>query len=130
MIKRYSENFKRHVVKELECGQLVSQTEARRRYGIAGKSTIRGWLDKYGQNESQKKVVRIEMPSERKEIEILKEKIGELESALATTRMRELVNEVYLEIACEETGLDLEEFKKKQKLKRSRESRSNRKKRS
>jgi len=45
--KDYTLSFKLQVVKEIESGQLGS-TEAQRKYGIQGDSTIKKWLRKYG----------------------------------------------------------------------------------
>ncbi len=46
-IGRYTEAFKRHVVGEVESGR-ISQSEANRRNGILGHSTILKWCRKYG----------------------------------------------------------------------------------
>lgn len=45
--KDYSMSFKLQVVQEIEHGQL-STTKAQRQYGIQSRSTIIGWLRKYG----------------------------------------------------------------------------------
>lgn len=45
--KDYSMSFKLQVVREIEAGQL-STTGALRTYGIQSRSTIVGWLRKYG----------------------------------------------------------------------------------
>lgn len=45
--KNYSMSFKLSVVSEIEHGNL-SATEAKKRYGIQGDSTVRNWLRKYG----------------------------------------------------------------------------------
>ena len=41
---RYSEAFKMQVISDLESGKFGSVTEARRHYGIAGTTTVNGWL--------------------------------------------------------------------------------------
>jgi hypothetical protein len=43
----------------------------------------------------------------------LKQRVRDLEKALADTHMKELLGEAYLGIACQRLGLDIEEFKKK-----------------
>ncbi len=58
---RYSEAFKRHVVKEIEEGKFNSLQEAREKYGIKGHSTITFWLKKYGKEHLLLKTVRVEM---------------------------------------------------------------------
>ena len=45
--KRYGEAFKRQIVSELEGGK-TTLAEVRRKYGVAGGVTIRGWIQKYG----------------------------------------------------------------------------------
>jgi transposase len=45
--KDYTLSFKLQLVKELESGQL-GLTEAQRKYGIQGESTLKNWLRKYG----------------------------------------------------------------------------------
>jgi len=77
--KRYSESFKLKVVEEIESGDL-SLSEARFKYRITGGSTIRDWLNKYGSGKVESGVIRITMKNEE-------ERISELEKALATERM-------------------------------------------
>ncbi|WP_370634639.1 transposase [Cesiribacter sp. SM1] len=45
--KDYSYSFKLQVVQEIEKGEL-STTAAQRKYGIQSRSTVMGWLRKYG----------------------------------------------------------------------------------
>ena len=45
--KDYSMSFKLSVVSEIECGQ-ISVTDATRKYGIQGRSTVVNWLRKFG----------------------------------------------------------------------------------
>jgi len=47
MCARFTEAFKQHVVGEVEAGR-ISQSEANRKYGILGHSTILKWCRKYG----------------------------------------------------------------------------------
>lgn len=44
--RRYSESFKRHVIAEIDAGRLTKES-ARRRYEIAGKSTVLRWYRAY-----------------------------------------------------------------------------------
>lgn len=113
IVLRYSEAFKRQVVEELETGVVSSVQEAQRRYGIRGGATIAGWIRRYGKNHLLPKVVRVETPDEKREIERLRRQVRELEHALAQTRMKELIAEAQLEIVCQEMGLDVEAQKKK-----------------
>lgn len=45
--KDYTLSFKLQLVKSIEQGEL-SLSEARKKYGIQGESTVRKWLEKYG----------------------------------------------------------------------------------
>ena len=110
---RYSDAFKRKVVSELESGKLSCLAEASRRYGIKGTNTVKGWVRRLGRNHLLPRTVRVETPDEKKEIERLRRQVKELESALAKTRCRELLNEAFFELVCEKHGEDMDAFKKK-----------------
>jgi len=111
---RYSEAFKRQVVEELERGDLLSLSSAREKYGIKGMCTVRGWVKKYGGEHLLPRKVRIEMPDEANEVKKLKRRIRELEKALADTSVKEVINQAYFEIICEDFGVsDPEKYKKK-----------------
>ena len=114
VIVRYSEAFKRKVVGELESGVLGSVTEAKRRYGIRGATTVKKWVMRFGKNHLLGKVVRIETMDEKREIERLRLQVRELEHALAQTHMKELLAEAQFEALCERQGIgDVEGEKKK-----------------
>lgn len=114
IVVRYSSTFKLKVVQDLESGKLASITQAQQRYGIRGTNTVRGWLLKLGKNDLLAKVVRVETPDEKREVERLRRDLRETEQALAKTRVRELLLEGYLEAFAEEYGVkDLEGLKKK-----------------
>ena len=113
-VRRYSEAFKLKVVRELESGEVGSLEEARRRYGIGGGTTIQGWLRRLGKNELLGRVVRVETADEKSELKRLRKQVRDLEHALAQTRMKELINQAYFEIVCEDQGIkDVEGLKKK-----------------
>lgn len=113
IIHRYSDNFKRQVIEELESGKFSSIEQARLHYEIGGGNTIKAWLKKYGKNHLRSKVVRVEKPNEADRIGALKNQINDLERSLGRTQAKNLLNESYLELACEQLGQDVEEFKKK-----------------
>jgi transposase len=124
-VVRYSEAFKLQVVSELESGKLSSIEEARNRYGITGTLTVKGWLRRFGRSDLMPRVVRVERPDERSELERLRKEVRRLEHALAQTRMKELLNEAYFEIMCEQSGVsDVEAIKKKAQLRLSGEPES------
>ena len=111
---RYSEAFKLQIIQELESGKLNCVHQAQEKYGITGAATIPGWLKKYGRQDILPKRVRVEMPDEKDQIKKYKERIRLLEKALADSKVSEVVNQAYFEIACEQAGIkDPEALKKK-----------------
>ena len=114
IVIRYSNAFKRKVIKEVGEGVFRNLEEARVRYGIKSTSTINYWLKKYGRDDLLPRRVRIEMPDERSELKKLKRRIKELEKALADAKVGEVLNQAYFELVCEEAGIqDIESYKKK-----------------
>jgi len=119
-VVRYSESFKMQVISELESGKVASMAEARRKYGIKGGGTIKGWLKKYGKNHLLSKVVKVKTPEDLDETKALKKRIAELEKALADTSVKAVINEAYFQVVCEEFGVtDFEGMKKKLDVKLS-----------
>lgn len=97
-ITRYSISFKQKVVKEIE-EEGLTVSEAARRYGIKGGSTIQKWLIKFGKNHLLSKIVRVEMKGEKDRIKELEAEIKRLKIALADVSMEKyaletLVNKV------------------------------------
>jgi len=113
-IFRYSEAFKMQVVQELESGALSTVAEARRRYGIRGQATVQSWLRKYGKTHLRNKVIKVQTPNDRDQVQALKKRIKELEKSLADTQVSSVLNDSYYQIVCEMHGItDPEAFKKK-----------------
>jgi transposase len=110
---RYSEAFKLQVIHDLETGRFRSPREAHERYGITGKGTVRCWLRKYGREDLDRKVMRVETPDEERELVRLQKEVKELKKALAMQSMKRLLEESYFEILCEDRNVDPLEFKKK-----------------
>ncbi len=111
---RYSEAFKFQVLRELETGRFATIGEARRAYGIKGRATVEAWALKYGMDHLIGKVVRVETPKEVSELKALRKRVKDLEKALANERLDHLLDEAYLQIACDRAGIeDVETFKKK-----------------
>ena len=71
------------------------------------------WLRHYGREELLAKEITISTVKERDEKKQLKKRVSQLEKALADAHMKGLLNESYLEIACEDLDMDVEVFKKK-----------------
>lgn len=110
---RYSEAFKQQVVRELADGKLRSVDHARRAYRIGGTNTVPRWVRKYGTEDQQPKIVRIETMKERDELKDARTRIRELEAALADAHIDHCLEEAYLRVACERMGVVPDEFKKK-----------------
>lgn len=116
---RYSISFKQEVIKQLELGRFVSIAEAQSHYGITGNGTVVSWLKKYGRNHLCPKVVRVEKPDEQNQIRELKKQVRQLKEALGQTQAEKVIGDAFLEIACEDMGVDVGAFKKKVDIKRS-----------
>lgn len=113
LVYRYSIAFKQQVIEQFESGRFSSINEAKEHYGIRGDYTIQKWLRKYGRNHLCPKIVRVEMPEEKDQIKQLKKQIKQLQEVLGRTQAEKVISDVFLEIACEKLGEDVEEFKKK-----------------
>jgi|TARA_B100001964_G_C14175410_1_gene573583 transposase-like protein len=113
VVTRYSICFKRQVIADIEGGRFESITQAQHHYGIVGNSTIKRWLQKYGKNHLMAKVIRVQKPNEKDQIRQLKQQVAELQRALGQTQVKNVLNEEFLKIACEELGCDVETIKKK-----------------
>jgi transposase-like protein len=108
---RYSEAFKLAVVRDLE-GQDLPFEHVRRKYGIRGCDTVQAWVRKYG-NGSRGAKMRVEKPDEISELKGLRQRVRQLESALADSNIDLALERAYTKLACERAGVDPEEFKKK-----------------
>jgi transposase len=110
---RYTEAFKLHVVREIESGRL-SHSEASRRYGILGHSTIVKWIRKYPPRGREKGLMRMA----EKEIEQLRleNEIKELKQELEDARFKNVVLETLVDVAERELEIPI---RKKYGAKRS-----------
>ncbi len=99
------------VVRELEEQDLPFE-HVRRKYGILGCETVQAWVRKYG-NGSRGIKVRVEKPEEINELKRLRQRVRQLESALADANIEAALERAYTELACERAGVDPAEFKKK-----------------
>ena len=105
-IYRYSNCFKLQVVEAIEKDGL-SIEEVRRRYGIAGATTVQKWLRKFGKNELLNKVVMVQTIAERDELKRLRQENKALKVAYAELAIDLKISEKVLEVADEMFGLEL-----------------------
>lgn len=113
-IRVYSEAFKAQVIREYEAGEFRSLEQAQRRYGIRGNGTLSRWLKRHGKEHLMRRVVRVESVGERDRIKELELELKRLKHVLGEERIRGILGEKYLEIACRRGGLGpVEDFKKK-----------------
>jgi transposase-like protein len=113
----FTEAFKRHVVGEVETGR-ISQSEARRRYGILGHSTILKWCRKYGKLPSHRGMRKGSIRMDEKEIELLRlrNENKALKQELEDARFKTVVLETLVDVAERELGIPI---RKKYGAKRS-----------
>lgn len=110
---RYSEAFKRQVVADLEAGRFSGPSQATKANAIKGSGTVVRWLRQYGRSDLVPKQITITTMEQKDETKELKTRVRQLERALADAHMKGLLEESFLEIACERMGIDVAEFKKK-----------------
>ncbi len=70
------------------------------------------WVRAYGGEELLAKRIRIETPEEVDAMKEARERIRELEAALADTHVELLLERTFLEKACQRLGMTVEVFKK------------------
>ena len=118
-IIRYSISFKQEVIRQLELGRFASIGQVQSHYGITGNGTVQSWLKKYGRNHLCPKVVRVEKPDEQNQIRELKKQVRQLKESLGQTQAEKIIGDAFLELACEDMGVEVKAFKKKVDIERS-----------
>lgn len=110
---RYSEAFKRQVVKKVEGGRHGSLNGVANACGIGAMSTVARWVREYGREDLLPRNVRIETLKERDELKEARKRIRELEAAVADAHIDYCLEKGFLQSACDRLGEDMESFKKK-----------------
>ena len=105
IVKRYSIAFKQQIVKEYEEGASVSALQ--KKYGITGSETIKRWVEKYSRKGIRYKLMYIQSPEERNQLQKCKEKISQLEKAVAQLTLEKLMLEATLATAEKEMGIEV-----------------------
>ena len=104
-VKRYSEAFKRHVVREYEEGATI--LDLRRKYGIGGGSTIQQWIRKYGRDGLRHQIVRIQTAEEANQVRYLQQELRRVQEALGRVVVEKLALEETLALYQDTYGSDL-----------------------
>lgn len=111
VVKRYSEAFKIQIVREYESGTTLNKLNAK--YGITGVNTVRQWVEKYSLEGLRHNMMVIQSPTEQQEVPRLRERIKQLEGALAQLTLDKMMLTASLEVAEKQLG---HEVKKKTEM--------------
>lgn len=104
-IKRYSQAFKQQVVREYEAG--ASVYSLLQKYGIGGYNTVIRWIKRYGHAGYRAEVVTIQTVQDQMEVKAMKQRMAELEAALAETVLENRMLNLTLEVASQALAMDL-----------------------
>jgi transposase-like protein len=101
---RYSESFKRQVVREIELG--LTYQEAVLKYDLSGRSLITHWRKEYS-SELASIIPKPMTPQEEKELSELKKRNEELVRSLKEASLRILGLETLIDVAEEELKIEI-----------------------
>ena len=104
-VKRYSQAFRQQVVREYEKG--VSVHSLQQKYGIGGATTIKGWIEKYSCSGYRSELVIIQNVEDQLEFKEMKQRIVELEAALAESVLENRMLKTTVAVASEALGMDI-----------------------
>ena len=104
-VKRYSQAFRQQVVREYENGASVNSLQEK--YGIGGTKTIKRWIKKYSRSGYRAELVIIQGVEDQIEFKEMKQRIVELEAALAESVLENRMLKATVEAADEALGMDL-----------------------
>jgi transposase-like protein len=104
-IKCYSMAFKMQVVREYEEGASIYSLT--RKYGIGSYTTIKRWIKQYGRIGLRTEKVVIQTVEDQIEFRAMKERIAELEAALAEAVLENRMLKTTLEVASEALEMDI-----------------------
>lgn len=103
--RNFSPSLKKEVVRLIESGK-ISVAAASREYSVSATSIYR-WIDRYSTYNKKGCVLTIDKNKRTEQIKALQDKIAELEQAVGHKQMKLDYYEKFVEIASEETGVDL-----------------------
>lgn len=101
----FSEDFKKSKVKEIE-DNISTVSEIQRTYDVSQTSIYR-WIYKYSNHLKKGTIQVVEMDSDTRKIEKLKQKVRELERIVGQKQIQLDFQDKLIEIAGEEFGVDL-----------------------
>lgn len=102
----YSEELRRHIVDQIERGEL-SISQAQREYSIGGKQSIYNWLNQYSRTLKKGTRLVMEKDSIDKTNEQLRKRIKELEAALGRKSLEADLYKTMVDIAAKKYHIDL-----------------------
>lgn len=105
-VRRYSEELKKHIVKQIESG-LLTTAQAQREYDVKGSQSIYNWLYKYSRTLKKGTVLVVQKESEEKRREQLLSDNKELQAALGRKQMEIDALKKLIELASSELNVDL-----------------------
>jgi transposase-like protein len=100
--KKYSESFKRMIVKEFEKG-LLNKDQIQVKYGIGGNSRVLTWCRKYGKLHYPTKGIELGRPMKDPQ----KRRIKELEAQLKEAQLKVEAYQKLISIAEREEGISI-----------------------
>jgi transposase len=103
--RRFSEEFKREVVKEIDQGQQRVRTVVRE-YGVSG-TAVYGWLAQYSVHYRRATRVIVEKQSTESKLKQLRARIAELERTVGQKQMQIDYLEKVIDVADKELGTDI-----------------------
>ncbi len=104
-VRRYSQAFKQQVVREYESG--ASIYKLRQKYGIGAHHTVQRWVNQYGRAGYRTELVVIQSAADQLEFKAMKNRIAELESALAENVLENRMLKSTIEVAEKTFGVEL-----------------------
>lgn len=101
---RYSEEFKRTVVEEIETG-VMNVAQACRYYGISGAQSIYKWINLYGMNEIKGKKVLVMSHKEENELITLRRELALMKKELEEAELRAIAWKSMVDAIEEDLGI-------------------------
>jgi transposase len=104
-MRRFSENFKREKVKEIDLG-CSTPTEISCQYQVS-RANVHRWIRKFGAMNDKKSKLIIESESDTRQLLELKKKVAELERIIGQKQILIDFKDKMIELAEEEYGVDI-----------------------